>query len=62
MRGLKGLQKTIDVAVVHYLLTDNGDNTFIMVILGWHFDKSEEPFPGCTRDPVLMPIFCVNCT
>lgn len=24
-----------------------------MVILGWHFDKSEEPFPGCTRDPVL---------
>ena len=29
------------------------DYHLLMIILGWHFDKSEEPFPGCTRDPVF---------
>lgn len=52
MRRLKGLQKAIDVAVVHYLLTEKGILTSSL-ISGWHFDKSKEPFPGCTRDPVF---------
>lgn len=28
-------------------------HSFCSLSPGWHFDKSEEPFPGCTRDPVF---------